>query len=63
MIKADKLYSLVKSLSAQRNDGNLIPESGYMNVNDLDVIKNDLRMFSRNFKIQYNVDPQIYGSL
>lgn len=63
MIEADQLYSLVKLLCNERNDGYVIPENGYLQEKDFDVVKYNLNVFGRSFKIQYNDDAEIYGSL
>lgn len=63
MIEADKLYSTIRRLIDERNDRYVVPANGYLLVKDFDVVKNNLNMFGRTFKIQFIDDTEIYGSL
>lgn len=39
------------------------PPSGFLLVNNFDVVVNEFTMFGAGFSIHYNPDPAIFGSL
>lgn len=63
MIEADRLYSYIRASLIQFNNGEELVNNGYLNIQDLEVVKNDLHLFSKDFAIQYDVDTDIFGSL
>jgi hypothetical protein len=61
MMEANALYKTVHILSEYEDVR--IPTTGYLFLNNFDVVKNDITMFDTSFKIAYERDPSIYGNL
>lgn len=63
MIEGDSLYSRIRTTIAQNNNEDEIAEREYLNVADFDIIKDGIHMFYENFRIEYDGETDIYGSL
>lgn len=61
MIEGNELYGTILVLA--EHEGIRIAGSGYLFVQNFDVIKNELRMFNLNFTLSYDEDPLIFGNL
>lgn len=59
LLEGNKIYQNI----IDRSDVDDIPNSGFLNVKNFDVIKSDLEIFGRGFELIYNEDPEIYGTI
>lgn len=63
LIAGDDIYGQIYSLTAEQENALSIPESGHLMVHNFDVIKQDFSMYSKNFSIEYNENPSLFGCL
>ena len=58
LIESNKLYERVLLSNPQK-----IPPSGFLLVNNFDVVRDDIKMFRTGFSLHYDRDPAIFGNL
>lgn len=61
LIEGDFLYRSVHRLLIEKDAA--FPQHGLLRVNDFNVIKNTMYMFNHVFSMDFNDDPEIFGSL
>ncbi len=63
LIMGDTLYSTVLLKSRNSNNAHPIPESGYLELKNFDVVKEQICLHNTTFSIKYEDSSPIYGSL
>ncbi|CAI6370574.1 unnamed protein product [Macrosiphum euphorbiae] len=63
LIEGDDIYGEIYSLTAEQENALSIPESAHLMVRNFDVINQDFSMYSKNFSIEYNENPALFGCL